>query len=255
MIRLVFGLCICISFGLSIQDSVAEDRLTLSAGVDYSVSDYGDTRDTQIVYFPFSAKHESDDLVLKLTLPFIFISGSNGVIHDIGPIRQANNADIYESGIGDIVATVSKTIYSNSLRQSIVDLTGKLKLATADESKSLGTGEDDISIQVDAYKLIRKNTFFGSAGYTITGDPPANNLNNVFYFLLGGSMKTDSVTSAGAMLFLKQKMSTYGSSQEEVTFFATRKLNQGRKIQFYASLGLSQGSPDYGGGVVISHLF
>lgn len=257
MLRIAQGLCIlvCSGFVLSVQDSIAEDRLTLSAGLDYSVSDYGTSRDTEMLYLPLSAKYETDDVILKLTVPFILTSGSSGVIHDVGPIRKVTGSKINESGMGDIIASVSKNFYSNLKDKSFVDITGKLKLGTAQASKSLGTGEDDISIQLDAYKLINKNTLFGTAGYTFTGDPPANNLNNVFYFLIGGSQKTDPVTTLGGMLFLKEKTSVYSSSQTEVTLFATRNLDQKRKMQFYFSLGLAQGSPDYGGGVVVSYLY
>jgi hypothetical protein len=55
-------------------------RLTLSSGFDFSTGNYGSSGTTQIAYAPFSVKYAPDPFVLKLTIPYIRITGPGNVV-------------------------------------------------------------------------------------------------------------------------------------------------------------------------------
>ena len=47
----------------------AETTTSLTTGFDYSTGNYGSTTSTSILYIPVTAKYQTDDYYLKLTIP------------------------------------------------------------------------------------------------------------------------------------------------------------------------------------------
>ena len=235
----------------------ADGQLTGSVGMEYTSGKYGQSTATDILYIPASVGYEADKYRLKLTVPYIRVKGPGTVIPGIGPTRRGTAAapTTTESGLGDIVASGSYNVYDNGTRGTLIDLTAKVKLGTADETKNLGTGENDYSFQVDAYQLSGNTTWFGTLGYTFLGSPPGVTLDNVAYLSFGGSYRFRPDTSAGASFYLRDKPTPGGSEQQELTGFLTRDLNRDMKVQVYALLGFADGSPDYGMGAVLSRRF
>ena len=56
----------------------------VGTGVDYSTGKYGGTTATDIVYVPVTGKYMTDDWLFKLTVPYISVTGLDGVIRGIG---------------------------------------------------------------------------------------------------------------------------------------------------------------------------
>ena len=229
---------------------------TLSAGVDYSTGKYGDVTSTDILYVPVAAKSEIDKWILKLTVPFIQVTGPGNVVRDVGVVAgRAAGPRRTEEGLGDIILGVTRNIYDGAASGTLVDLTGKVKFGTASFDKGLGTGETDFSPQVDLTQRVAPAiTAFGSFGYKFVGNPAGADLHNVFYGEGGGSYKFTSATSAGLILFLSQAESSSGP-QRELTAFVTQQLAERWKLLGYVVHGFANGSPDWGGGAVVSYRF
>lgn len=230
---------------------------SLTTGLDYSSGKYGSSESTDILYIPFTGKYETGPWSFKLTVPYIRITGSGGVVRDVGAFRTAAASRTTESGLGDVVASASYNVYAGSgATPWILDVTGKVKFGTADENKGLGTGKDDYSLQVDAYKTVAaKFTAFGTLGYKVLGDPAGIQLDNVFYGSLGGSYKFTPQTSGGLILDLRQKASATGAPQRELTAFVSHKIDRIWKAQAYLVHGFADGSPDWGAGAMINYAF
>lgn len=242
-------------FLLPISPSLAADRLTLSAGTDYSTGKYGSSTSTDIWYLPISIKLESSDLVYKLTVPYLQITGPGNVIGVDANPGAGNHSEISsESGLGDIIAAISYSLTPYQPERLFLEITGKVKFPTADENKMLGTGEYDYSMQADGLYSSGKASTFVTLGYKILGDPPGTDYQNVIYSSLGGMYTFSRHFSTGLVYDSKQASTTNGIEQEELTVFINTRLADNRKMLFYAVKGLSDGSPDWGVGINFSYI-
>lgn len=235
--------------------AVAEDQFSLGTGFDYSSGKYGNSASTDILYIPVTGKYESDKLTLKLTVPYISISGPGGVTSGIGRMGQpiTRTSKTTHSGLGDITASAGYDVYSGD--SLAFDVVGNIKLGTADAKKGLGTGQNDYSAQLDGYYTLDEATLFATAGYKIYGAPVGVNLSSAPYGTIGASRKLSKVTSAGVMLDVAKSPSATGSAQREATFYVSQKIAPNIKVQANVLKGFSNGSPDFGGGVMITGYF
>lgn len=240
-----------VAFGAQAQ----ETPLTLGAGLHYSSGDYGTGTTTRITSLAATGRYETGPWVYKATVPYLSVKGDTAVIPGIGQARGAPARTQSASGLGDIVLSATYAAYYSKASTLGMDLTAKVKLATADEAKGLGTGEHDAAFLVDLYQIFGRITGFGGVGYHILGDSPALPLENAWSANLGASYKLDERDSAGAMLDYRQAAVPGGAAQRELVGFFTRKLAGDWKAQAYALIGLADGSPDWGGGLSAAYPF
>jgi hypothetical protein len=231
-----------------------EGVLTLGAGLHYSEGNYGTPDETRITSFAATARYDKEPWIFRLTVPYLHVSGGQQVIPGIGAVGGSRGSGS-ASGIGDIVAGATRTVHYDRAAQLGIDLTGKIKLGTADESKGLGTGENDFSFQGDLYKTIDRATLFATLGYTIFGDPPGLRLDDGFYFSLGASWKLQPRDSVGVSLDGRQAVAPGSAEQRELVGFWTRALDAAWKLQTYFLVGLADGSPDWGAGISLARPF
>lgn len=241
--------------------------LSLGTGLHYSTGDYGTGVDTEIISVPLMARYERDRLILKLTVPWIEISGGATVIPGVGAVTGTSprgrggagataTTDTSASGLGDTVASATYAAFYDSASRSGIDLTGRVKLPTADEDEGLGTGELDFGAQVDVYKAVDQITYFGGVGYTILGDAPNLALkDDVWNFNLGASYRIDSRDSAGLSYDWRQPLSASSSRLSEITAFWVHSFDRRWKGQAYFLKGLADGSPDWGVGAFAYYSF
>lgn len=231
----------------------AKDTYSLSTGFEYTTGKYGGATSTDILYIPVTGKRQSDKLTLKVTVPYIRVSGTGGVIVNVGPTGQAAAAKTTQSGMGDITASAIYNVYANGTR--LLDIAGKVKLGTADASRGLGTGENDYAAQVDGYQLINSTTLFASAGYKVMGQPAGLILRDVLYGSVGASQKLNTATSAGLMLDVAQSSNAKRSDRRELIVYATQKIAPDLKLQGNLIKGLSDTSADFGFGMMVIGAF
>lgn len=241
---------------ISTSTSIANDKLTLSTGADYSSGKYGSNASTDTFAIPFAAKYETGLWTFKALIPWLRVTGPGNVVGAdrilIGGAPAGRRTD---SGFGDLVTAVTYAASYDQASGVGFDLTGKVKWGTADDSKSLGTGKNDYAVQVDAFKSLGATTLFGSLGYKVYGDPAGIDLQDVAYTSLGVSNKFSGTTSAGLSWDYRPRISQNGSSINEMTGFLTQTLSKQTRLQAYILRGFSNGSPDWGGGLNLSFLY
>jgi len=234
----------------------AEPELSLSAGFDYTTGDYGQAADTDMVYLPFTVRYKTDEFNVWLTVPYLWVDGPGGVTRDLGPVRQTTSSTTHtESGIGDVIAGLRYGVYADARQGLLVDVTGKIKFATADADKGLGTGENDYSLQVDLYQRWHQYTLIATLGYTRVGDPPDINLDDRIYHSLGVARKLSETTQAGILLDASGEAFSFDYDREEFFGYISHRLDRQRKVQYYALYGLEEASPDVGFGVILTYIF
>jgi len=234
----------------------AQDKaLTLGAALDYSSGDYGTGTETRIISLAATARYDTGPWAFRAYVPWLKVTGNQSVIPGLGRVRGGGPDRESESGLGDIVVGATYAALSDKPNGFGLDLTAKVKLPTADEKKGLGTGEADYIFLADLYKTFDRVTAFGGVGYHVLGDPPGVELDNVWSANLGASYKLDERDSVGLSLYGRDRVAPGTDRQRELMGFFVRKLDQLWKMQLYALVGLSDGSPDYGFGLSIARPF
>jgi hypothetical protein len=245
----------CVS--ISATAYAAEPNLRFSVGVDYSTGKYGENDSTDILYIPLSVKYETDSYALKATVPWLQIDSPGGVVVGGGPDailtgQPTGGGRTTDSGLGDIVLAATAYAYPGSDTLPMVDFTGKIKVPTADENKGLGTGEVDYAVETELTKIYGKSALFGTLGYKVFGDPPGTEINDVFYLSLGNAYRVDPKTTVGLLYDVREATVDSRDGVNELTPYVSLKTGRSLRVLGYLVAGLSDGSPDWEIGVVLS---
>ena len=232
-------------------------RLTVSTGAEYSSGDFGDDQDTDILYVPLSLKYETDHWFARITVPYIRIEGPGDVVGGtqgtvITGEPQGGRETDRESGIGDIVTSLTYVVNPRSEGVPIVELTGKVKVPTADEDENLGTGETDYTAQVDLIQSFGRFTPFATLGYRFLGDSSEFDLDDTAFGSVGFSYRATDRTQLGVAFDFRQASTSGTDDPQEAVLFGSVKLSKRLKLSPYVVLGLSDGSPDYASGFSVS---
>jgi len=238
----------------------ADSKTSVSAGIDYARGDYGTPETTTTMTLPLSVKHQTGLWTMRASLPFVKTEGTFN--RDLGVDDSGNrdrNGQVRgkrsETGLGDLTLGVAYTLIERP-NGFALDLGGKAKIATANKDKTLITsGENDYSVQVDAFQPLGGLAVFATLGYTLKGDPAGASYSNPFYSTVGLSLPLAAGNQIGAAWDYREKISANGDPVSELSVFYSLKLDPANKMQAYLIHGISDGSPDFGGGIVYSHSY
>jgi len=236
----------------------ADGLTTLSIGADYSSGNYGLSDSTRVFYVPVTAKNETGRWVLKLVVPYIRITVlSNEVGTPENQVILPNGSFVRrtESGLGDVVASALYNVLNPRSAPLGLDFGAKIKFGTADDSRGLGTGKNDFSLQADFFKPIGTLTPFGTLGYRRYGDPADIDLRNAFYASIGASYRMSQPTSVGLAYDWRDRIVEGGGRVSELTAYVSRRFSGDWKLQIYAVKGFTDASPDFGAGMALGYSF
>lgn len=231
------------------------DVWTLGSGIHYSSGDYGTSTTTDILSIPLELRYERAQWTFRFSLPYVEIDGTGSVVPGLGAVGSSARRRDSAAGLGDLVAAATYAALYDPGAQLGLDLTAKVKAATADEDEGLGTGEHDFAVLVEAYKTFDRTTLFAGVGHHWLGDPPGLRLNDVWSWSLGGSYRLDARDSAGLVYDEREALTADSGKLRELTAFFSRKLDRRWKGQAYFLMGLADGSPDWGAGLSAGYSF
>ena len=239
---------------LSAQAALAQE-FSVGSGIHYSSGTYGESARTQIVSIPLTARYDKEAWTFKAVVPYLRISGDSDVVPGAGRVerRRARDSRVV-SGMGDSTVSATYTLYGTGNRSGI-GLGGRLKLASGDEEQGLGTGSNDVSFQVEGFQTVERNTVFGAVGYTMFGDSPLANFENVLNVGLGLSHRLATGDSVGLAFDARQAGTPAPAAQRELTGFWSHRLVRAWRMQAYLLKGFARGSPDWGSGVSAAYVF
>src|SRR5260221_7552877 len=187
--------------------SVQSGSFSLTTGADYSTGKYGGTSSTDILYVPLTGAYEMDKWLFKVTVPYIMVTGPGNVVRGIGIIKSKKAGPrTTQSGVGDVVAGVTRNLIDVTGSGTLVDLTGKVKFGTADAGTALGNGENDYGAQIDfTHPVTSALSAFGTVGYKIIGSPSGAQLKNVFFGEAGAGVKLNEGSRIRRVLHVRQR--------------------------------------------------
>ncbi len=234
---------------------LAQGEWRLSTGVDYSTGDYGESKDTDIFYVPVGLRYSRDAWTFKVTVPYLRTDGPGNVVGagDSGVvIEDMENSTATQSGIGDVVTSVTYTLPCLAKYDFFVDVTGKVKFGTGSESKGLGTGENDYYAQVDLAKTFWRFTPLVTAGYRFVGEPSNTDLDNVWYGSAGTDFRLTKSSSIGVLYDYREGSSPTADSSSEVFAYLSHRFSPSFSVTVYGAKGLDDGSPDANAGLQLN---
>ena len=276
------------------NSAFAADNLTINVGAEYSSGKYGGAERTSIAGVPVSAKYTAGPLTLRMSVSWLSISGTGVIIpsgiggigssssgsgssggsvgvfgcaadnrsgarkpEDNGPcattIGAGAGARRTEQGFGDVNAAVTyNAITSKGLT---MDITGKVKLPTASDTRGLGSGKTDYALQVEAEQAVGKGYINGGIGYKWLGDPTGISLRNVVYGSIGGGFKLSGDTTIGVAYDTASAARSGGPIPQELSFYVSQSMSKNIKLNGNIYKGLSNGSPDWGAGVGLGYTY
>jgi len=231
------------------ERSVPDDdrEFSLSTGFEFSRGDFNDSDRTEIQYVPFTLKLQDGPWIAALTVPYIRIDGpgdvvggaESGLVIGRGAVGRQT-----ESGLGDIVASLSYTFLPERPEVPLIELTGRVKLPTADEDDGLGTGKTDFGLQVDLAKRFGKLSTFATLGYRFLGDPSGVDLDDGFLGSLGFSYRFGPKLSGGLAYDAREASTSGTDGSRELVPFLTYRWSDSLRLGTYAVIGMSDSSPD-----------
>ena len=236
----------------------ADGSLTLSAGADHSAGTYGLVATTEVSSLSFTAKYELGPWTYRASLPVLRISGPANVVGAgpgviVLPGQAGERRSV--SGLGDLVASAAYNLIGGRTGALVADVAAKVKLATAEEDKGLGTGKNDYSLQADVFFSAPPIAPFATLGYRWYGDPPGTELRNALFGSLGFAYRDAEATTLGVSYDFRQAIVAGGAPLREAMFFVSHDFTRELKLQLYFIKGFSDASPDAGIGAVAAHRF
>jgi len=229
-----------------------QGHFKVSSGFDYSSGKYSDATKTTILYIPYRASYTKGNLSGQVSVSWISIDGPGTVVGG-GVVVPGGGASRTESGQGDTWFSVTYGLEKVPAEMGFLDVTGKLKIPTADENKGLGTGEYDEVLQLDYMYPMNRLTPMATLAYKKRGDPPGSDLKNSIYCSVGADWRQNERIHIGGSLDYQQAAVSGVDDPLDFFTYLNYKCSRQWSLLPYVYVGLSQGSPDLGGGIQLTY--
>ncbi|MCK9418629.1 MAG: transporter [Nitrospirae bacterium] len=205
----------------------------LDLGGGYKTGDFGTPTTSSLYYLSSTIGYVAPRYDVGVTVPYLFLTNKNA--------GQSQT----DSGAGDIILRGGAVFIPEGPGGFSLNGTLAVKLPSADETKSLGTGETDYGAFLGLHQRIEDFKLSLTGGYIKIGDPAAINYNDVHLYGVGVSRafgRTDIAAS------LDGRRSTVPGVQnpQEVSVGFFHVLNADHAIKGSAFKGLNNGGPDFG---------
>ncbi|MDD2309432.1 MAG: transporter [Desulfuromonadaceae bacterium] len=249
-------------------------QYAVGLGLDVSSGTFGTDSTSTYVYMPLIIDwFPTGRLDLELTVPLLYQRTQNTGVAAIGGTtkstarRTMNGQYVYtgvsstvagggtvddsELGLGDITLTGGYALIQDSNTAPLIRPTFYVKFPTADETKGLGTGKLDIGPGLAVSKWLGRWQPFGEGRYIFQGASEESGARDYFTAEtgIGYSWNERLYTSA---------YSRFGSvtfdgmdAPLDIRLKSVWRFGKRTYTEVYALKGLSDGSPDYGGGVSV----
>lgn len=249
--RLSLFLAACL---LPLTATAADGKLSLNVGAEYTSGDYGDSSNTDTWALPIGLKYRTGTLTLRLATSWLHVSGPGNVTPEGEPIGGSSTSTT-EEGMGDVITSLTWNALDERDYALGLDVGAKVKFGTADENKSLGTGENDYSLHAEIFKPVDAWFPFLKLGYTWKGDPAGIDYRNVWFGSAGTDYRLSKTYSLGAYYDWRQKLTSSSDPISEATLYLNTRINDSNKLNVYLIKGFSDASPDWGAGLALNHGF
>jgi hypothetical protein len=239
------------------------DSWRVTSGVDYSSGMYGESRATDVLAVPMTAKYVNGRWSFRASIPYLSVDGPANVaiVDEGGGDSDGGGGDVIggpgarrasRSGFGD--TTLAATYSFNRLggTRAYFDLTGKLRLPSGDEDRGLGTGATDVITEGELGGAFRWGGAYVSVARRFLGDSDRFTREDGWQ-VSGGGWLSHGKDEVGAYWTWRDASVRRFDDPQEVGAYVSRRLTPHWKVQLSANAGLSDASPDLGTAVSFTY--
>jgi len=221
---------------------------SLGFGAYYASGDYGEADTTEIFYFPLSYEANIGKWGFQVVAPWLEVTGLGNVLVNVGGVTRAvaGTSRVTSSGIGDVIASAIYRFDPLSSAAPFIDLRLDVKLPTADENKSLGTGEADFSMQIDLSKNMGNSVVFATFGRNHRGKSSLySGLRDSSFAQLGLARPITERWNAGIFYDYREAASSYSQESHELVPYMSWQLSEKWSFTTLTTVGFTDASADY----------
>lgn len=226
---------------------------SVGIGFDFSRGEYGSSEMTNTLATPAALKLEWEPVAFRLSVPFLLINGSDGVIATTDGPTSAGGSILgksYRAGVGDVTTSVTYTYYPTRRWVPLVDLRVKVKIPTADAD--LGTQKTDTTLQFELTERFGPLSVFSGFGYRFKG---GQRYDDVLLASVGLNYRATRVVSAGFAFDWRQASIEGVPDSKEISPNLMFRLSKHARFGPYGVVGFSDASPDWGIGAMSTYRF
>ncbi len=229
------------------------NTLSATATYVYLTGDYGLATDTDVFAGILALEHDAARWRVRGDVSVLTIDGPS-TVGTGGATAGARPSTDRTTGLGDTnLEATWKFMEPEAARQ--IDLTGRVKLPTADESRGLGTGEFDYYVQVDVSQRINTLVVFGNLGWQFLGDSARYQLDDGPYATVGLAGPLGDALTAGAGLNWRSDTGGGADDALDSFVFVSRDLDEQWRAVLIGIVGFTDASPDLGAGLSLAYTF
>lgn len=239
----------------SALDLEEDRRLDLQVMVERTSGKYGEPDRTDITNVPLVARYRAGRWTGEVQLPWLEVSSVQTVLPGIGAVNpEPRRQRVTLRGLGDAWLKLSYEAAPYTRASTGVDLTLKVKTATGDVDRGLGTGATDVALQVEFLQSIAAATAFGHVGHRRTGDPTGfKPYHDPWYAELGAFLPMMAGCQLGGFHDWRQAITRLGRLSELTLYGAC--VEGTHRVQLHVTRGFAPASADYGVGLTYRYRF
>jgi hypothetical protein len=243
-------------------------------GATYEQGDFGTSNTSRAIVIPATLKYLGERFDLGVTASFVHLE-TTGRVTLVDNIPTGTNQQgetdqtaatqssgpgsrTSASGLGDTLLKgrfyLLKDQGPNSPLPALIAF-GKVKIPTADEAKNLGTGEFDYGFGLQWSKEIGRLVLFGEGSYTVIGSPPGRDFRNRPAANVGVGVNLSRTVTVGGLVDWRRALVSTREDPVALIGFLAHRLTPTISVIPSASVGLTKGAPDFGGGVEFVYTF
>jgi hypothetical protein len=260
------------------QRPPAEKNWQIGFNASYSSGNFGTDTTSQFLYAPWSIRRLFRDGDVSLVIPFVALTSDgtttlvggqptqtrpesclsnsgSGKVEDRpecqaflngGSTGSSQRKTVTNAGLGDIILKGRYYAIEEKDYVPLIALTARMKFPTADESQGLGTGAFDHGYGIELSKMLgEKWIAFLDGGYNFIGDPDGRELQNQYWFDVGGGhyFIKDLLVS----VYYEEYRSLVASlvNIRDVFFAFNYRASAEWRFNGGVMVGVSNGAPDY----------
>ena len=216
-----------------LQAWAEEGRGYLDMSGGYKTGDFDTQTDSDLYYLSPTLGYMTPGYDVGITVPYLSLTNETGGVSSSA------------SGIGDVILRGGKVLVPETGAGFSLSGALSVKLPTADETKSLGTGEADYGAFLSLHQRLAGAKLSLMAGYILIGDPPLVDYNDISLYGIGIS-KIFGRTNMYASIEGRRSVVTGAENPREVNLGFFHILSADYAIKGGAFFGLNDGGPDFG---------
>lgn len=264
-------LAFCGSVQAADDESVKQPKGTVSLGFEFASGSYVGTETTRSIYMPLVATwFPTDRIDIGIEIPFVYqsspntpagmfqtIQGSTAKTVAMGNGQHSGGLGLLSgtSGIGDIIIRLGMISLFESTRVPQLRPSLFIKCPTASKSDNLGTGEFDAGVGLEASKWFGRANISSEVFYVYQGKTASWGLKNYFSYNAGVAYQITETVIPRLVVKGASAISDNTEAPFEVRAQLGWVLTRTTSLDFFASRGLSDSSPDFGGGIAVIYSF